>query len=563
MSLLVLNRRGAHLFGHNCNFEGEGFSELWAGSMLRRPSSETGADVGWELVEFSHNGRTLFHDEADALVYETTAPGVYRPIGSRVEGGDVTLVQDNGLDFSSRLSAHLSKSGQNLREAFEVSVAGSAPASDGLAAQLDRAGFERFISDVLYDCPATDIAYLLLHLDSAFGPGALLAFESFAYILSEIGTMHTQAISAAPATRSPKIGGAMRRLRDALRRTPAAAEEAFSLNDPHGAGALPAGPQLLAFLQRTVEGGDTGPHTPGEQDVRALLAWLRSRDLGRTGLVTLEDVRRAVCLTEPAIVQPGARRGAAGGGGAAGGTGGGGGHRHHRQPSRGDSNASAASSASSAYSRPAAVPEAAEPAPDAEPGSPCSPQAEPFSPEPAARPGGARARSGPGAPPPAVSLNYIVPPVRRISAIEARPLSRETSRQNVEGIALWAVREFLDRNWDRCSGRTTREVCYEIIKPATRGGKCAYLDLLRGQHGSHPRRESTGRSSVATASSIRSNSGVNASSGVSTNGEVEGRGPPIGRAGAYVVHAWDNRCEIAVTLYCLPEAKHKRFLCGP
>lgn len=374
--------------------------------VARRPSSPGGEELPWELCEFTWKDRTLLHDEETGAVYESTAPGIYRPIGSRGEDGEVALVTDDGMDFQTKLNSHLSKSGQSLRTLFDT----AGPGADGA---LDRSGFERFLSALFPASPPSDIHFLILHLDSAFGPESSLPFESFSYLLSEISVMHNQAMAAAPSTRSPKIGGAIRRLREAIRRCPALAEEAFSLHDPAGAGALSGAP-LLAFLQRSVEGGDTGPRSPGEQDVRALLAWLRSRDLARSGLVTLEDVRRAVGVTEPVIVKPGCAR---------------------RRPSKIDPKAAART--------PGTVAEG-----DGDSGGDGG--------------GAMSVSSGSGA------ERSLTPPQGAATAsASAATASTSTSGRggrpscvlpHIEGVAIWALRDFLDRNWDRCAGKSTREV---------------------------------------------------------------------------------------------------------
>ena len=49
-----------------------------------------------------------------------------------------------------------------------------------------------------------------------------------------------------------------------------------------------------------------------------------------------------------------------------------------------------------------------------------------------------------------------------------------------DGVALWALRAFVEEHAAQARGRTTGAVCHEVVKPATRGRQCAYVELLRG-----------------------------------------------------------------------------------
>ena len=49
-----------------------------------------------------------------------------------------------------------------------------------------------------------------------------------------------------------------------------------------------------------------------------------------------------------------------------------------------------------------------------------------------------------------------------------------------EGIAVWALRRFVNDNKAALAGMSTGDVAFKLVKPATRAGKCAFVELLRG-----------------------------------------------------------------------------------
>lgn len=51
-----------------------------------------------------------------------------------------------------------------------------------------------------------------------------------------------------------------------------------------------------------------------------------------------------------------------------------------------------------------------------------------------------------------------------------------------DGVAFWALRRFIKQHETKVNGETTtRDVCFELVKPATGAQKCAsYVDLIRG-----------------------------------------------------------------------------------
>ena len=45
------------------------------------------------------------------------------------------------------------------------------------------------------------------------------------------------------------------------------------------------------------------------------------------------------------------------------------------------------------------------------------------------------------------------------------------------GVAVWWLRLFAEENADALAGKSTGAVCFELVKPATRQLKCAFVDL--------------------------------------------------------------------------------------
>ena len=73
------------------------------------------------------------------------------------------------------------------------------------------------------------------------------------------------------------------------------------------------------------------------------------------------------------------------------------------------------------------------------------------------------------------------------------------------GVAVWWLRRFAEENADALAGKSTGAVCFELVKPATRQLKCAFVDLPQMQ----ALRDSAGR-------------------------------PAVGLAAVFVSHAWNN-----------------------
>ena len=63
------------------------------------------------------------------------------------------------------------------------------------------------------------------------------------------------------------------------------------------------------------------------------------------------------------------------------------------------------------------------------------------------------------------------------------------------GVAVWWLRRFAEENADALAGKSTGAVCFELVKPATRQLKCAFVDLPQMQ----ALRDRTGHPAVGQA----------------------------------------------------------------
>ena len=57
----------------------------------------------------------------------------------------------------------------------------------------------------------------------------------------------------------------------------------------------------------------------------------------------------------------------------------------------------------------------------------------------------------------------------------------EEQRAPADGIALWALANFVRKHRTQIGTKSTSAVCAAIIKPATQSGACAYAELLRSE----------------------------------------------------------------------------------
>lgn len=72
-----------------------------------------------------------------------------------------------------------------------------------------------------------------------------------------------------------------------------------------------------------------------------------------------------------------------------------------------------------------------------------------------------------------------------------------------DGIAVWALREFVNARSSELAGKSTGSVCFEIIKPETRPGKCAYVDTLRGSRRAADGLPAVGQATVFLSHAVR------------------------------------------------------------
>lgn len=91
-------------------------------------------------------------------------------------------------------------------------------------------------------------------------------------------------------------------------------------------------------------------------------------------------------------------------------------------------------------------------------------------------------------PPPPTAAPPPIPPASEPSAtVQLPPPPPEEEAEAAaepcptDGVALWALRHFLAQHAARAAGKSTGAVCLEIVKPATRALRCAYVELLRGE----------------------------------------------------------------------------------
>lgn len=105
--------------------------------------------------------------------------------------------------------------------------------------------------------------------------------------------------------------------------------------------------------------------------------------------------------------------------------------------------------------------------------------------------------SGPAAP--AHASADAAPPVRPSTStggggLPLLPAPAPAEPCPTDGLALWALRRFMQQHAGEVAGKTTGEVCFKLVKPTTAERKCAFVDLLRGQT-----RDSDGSGPVAVA----------------------------------------------------------------
>jgi len=73
------------------------------------------------------------------------------------------------------------------------------------------------------------------------------------------------------------------------------------------------------------------------------------------------------------------------------------------------------------------------------------------------------------------------------------------------GVAVWWLRRYAEENADALAGKSTSSVCFELVKPATRQLKCAFVDLPQMQ----ALRDSAGRPAVGPAAVFASHAWSN------------------------------------------------------
>lgn len=206
---------------------------------------------------------------------------VFMPVGLR-RGPDLKFTDRNSGDFFTALDAFLKQHRVKLAELFHAADADK-------SGSLDRAELSRLVEHIM-PAAAAEQAYFQRQLDAC--RVERMRFDDFVAFLR--ATMAAGAAAPRPGL-SAEMTEVILRVRDAEVRAPGSLRARFEQRDPRRVGAL-EGPDISEFLFHSAHNMSTG-------DVRNLLAYLHVRDVGKLGRLTFDEMREAVGLDQPQLVQ--------------------------------------------------------------------------------------------------------------------------------------------------------------------------------------------------------------------------------------------------------------------
>lgn len=234
----------------------------------------------WILEEFQLEGAELLLDRATNRVYTSpTVAGEWpRPVGKLV-GGEIALPKDTG-DFFTALDGFLKTNQARLRDVFNHF-------DTDYSEKLDRHELGALLRTIMPEVSGEDVAYFMTMLDLN-GDGELTYDE----LLNGV----KECLVAGRSAHQADINAVLSRLKEYMRAEGLTVVQAFKQFDKDGRGNLNMA--NLAHMFRKLIPDLT------DNDLRKLLAHLRSLDTDGDGHVSLWELRQALQMLRVVRVKP-------------------------------------------------------------------------------------------------------------------------------------------------------------------------------------------------------------------------------------------------------------------